>query len=443
MKRIIAICLLVSILAGACLGCKKSDTTNTLSNAESAAGSQDSSSELSSSQSDESSSPSSEQESSSSESSSSKKDDDEEETEGYKNLDCRWFTSSQITTARITDKKTGLMLQLEIPSDWVLAEVNSQTLNILRSGSKIGTLTTAALPKEDKKFEARYSYDEEKGVDANWHIAKIYESGKEQYYRMFSFKGSYDNKEYTMNISVNYTELDKKTADSMALKAETIAPERKFTPLTQTNSSKRILILGNSFIGTSKIGVFLNDMLASANNGYTANAISIGMAEVHTYLSDEQLCNQIKNGEYCYVFQCGFYSYAAIADFGEMKKACEKSNTPIVIFPAHNETEVIFNKAFETYKDVPLLNWKSKVQSLIDGGVEYFDMCEDDVHKHSKPLAGYVGAYLIYKTLFGSAPPAITANAPLTPDEVNSKLGAYKTILDATETFTGKIYQIG
>ncbi len=41
---------------------------------------------------------------------------------------------------------------------------------------------------------------------------------------------------------------------------------------------------------------------------------------------------------------------------------------------------------------------------LLDFGVDKWDMCIDDYHKHSKPLAGYVGAHMICRAVYGEAP---------------------------------------
>ena len=448
MKRIIALGLIFLMIMVSCLGCKKSKPVSDTPQTDSQSQSSVETNAQSDVQSDVQSNVQSNTQStvSKNETSSAGKTEQSNDKvvniEAYQKLVCRTVSSNQMTSARIKDTKTGLVMQIDIPSDWVLSKVNTQTFNISRNGKKIGILTTAALPGEDKKFESRYSYDDTMGADVDWYIAMKKENGQEKFYRAFKVKGYYYEEKYSINISIEYTELDKKTADNMASNIKTVVPERKLTPLSQTNGSKKILILGNSFIGSSQIGQFLNDMLRTANKGYTVNAVSWGGAEIDTYLADSNTCNAIRNGEYCYVFQCGFYSASSVDDFGEMKSICDTSDTPIVIFPAHNESEFLANNTFDKYRNVPLLNWKGKVQSLIDDGVAYFDMCENDGSRHSKPLAGYVGACMIYKMVFGENPPTITSQAPLSPQYVNSKLGAYKDTICLMDNFSGKLYEI-
>ena len=72
---------------------------------------------------------------------------------------------------------------------------------------------------------------------------------------------------------------------------------------SKVNSSNTILILGNSFIGTSQIAAFLNDMLTQGNTQMTCKAISRGYATVQTYTTDAYLMETIAEGGYCYVFQ--------------------------------------------------------------------------------------------------------------------------------------------
>lgn len=194
---------------------------------------------------------------------------------------------------------------------------------------------------------------------------------------------------------------------------------------TQVNDSKTILILGNSFVGSSQIGAFLNDILTQRNTSMTCQAISRGYATVQTYTSDTALMESIAAGEYCYVFQCGFYTYPDATALQKMVTACKESNTGLVIFPAHNEQTGVINIA----TGVPILNWKNEINAIIDRGVAYEEFCMNDAHQHSTPLAGYVGAALIYQAIFKDVPPVLS-QAPLTTQEVEQILGFYANTLN-------------
>lgn len=202
-----------------------------------------------------------------------------------------------------------------------------------------------------------------------------------------------------------------------------IDPYRTIDPLSPKNDSKTILILGNSFVGTSQIGAFLKSMLDAAESDYSVEAVSRGYATVATYSSDTNLMSRIEDGEYCYVFQCGFYTVGDPDQFSLMREACMVSNTGIAVFPAHNENTTFISRADSDN----MLDWQGEISALLAAGVEYDDMCFNDMHAHSTPLAGYVGAHMIYRNLFGKLPPDLTDDAPLDMEYIEAKLGSYVT----------------
>ena len=198
---------------------------------------------------------------------------------------------------------------------------------------------------------------------------------------------------------------------------------RTIEPLSSRNESKTILILGNSFVGTSQIGDFLKSMLDAAESEYSVEAVSRGYATVTTYSADVELMNKIIDGEYCYVFQCGFYTAGDPDGYRLIREACMLSNTGIAMLPAHNENTTLISMVHSDNK----LDWQGEINDLLASGVSYDDMCLNDMHKHSKPLAGYVGAHMIYRNLFDSLPQGLTDDAPLDMEYIEAKLGSYVT----------------
>ncbi len=190
--------------------------------------------------------------------------------------------------------------------------------------------------------------------------------------------------------------------------------------LTEVNASQVILILGNSFVSTSKVGRFLNDMLFEGSTHMECEAVSRGYASVLTYTSDTAMMEAIAQGQYSYVFLCGFYSYGDAAAVQDMVNVCKASDTGLVLFPAHNEQQEVLNAV----SGVPVLNWKKEINSIISRGVAYSDFCIDDAHQHSTPLAGYIGAGLIYRAIFEETPPPLLA-APMSMWQVEEILGSY------------------
>ena len=47
---------------------------------------------------------------------------------------------------------------------------------------------------------------------------------------------------------------------------------------------------------------------------------------------------------------------------------------------------------------------------ISEKGIDTWDFCIDDQHKHSTPLAGYVGAHMIYRAIFGEIPKKYQSN---------------------------------
>ena len=121
---------------------------------------------------------------------------------------------------------------------------------------------------------------------------------------------------------------------------------------------------------------------------------------------------------------CGFYGDMN-HELGIIKRACEKSGTKLIIFPAHNENSGMVTKAMEAYPDLLCINWKREIEQLIVEGRSKWDFCYDDEHLHSTPLAGYVGAMMIWRAIWGEMPAVEVEDIP--QDYYDSILGSYLT----------------
>ena len=323
-----------------------------------------------------------------------------------------------------------------------LSAQTDELYEIYRSNKKIGEISTYPQPAAQETIECVNSHSEEKQLSCTRNFGLYKENGKDIYYRNFQFVCYKSTKECALNIRVDYTELDNASARALSEKAFTVYKPRNYTPVKSTNGSKKILILGNSFISSSTIGNILTDMLTQAGSDYTAIARSVGYANIATFANDEYLLNCIKNGDYAYVFQCGFYSHKDVSQFTYIKEACDASNTHLVIFPAHNEDPGSVISATRNFPDLLYLDWQAEINALIDQGRETGLFCKNDYHKHSTPLAGYVGAKMIYRALFGKNPPDITPTLKLNMDHVRTALGEYADSESFLTTFMGKVYNI-
>jgi hypothetical protein len=87
-----------------------------------------------------------------------------------------------------------------------------------------------------------------------------------------------------------------------------------------------------------------------------------------------------------------------------MINACKSSDTNLAIFPAHNESSSLIGTAGMLHPTALFLDWKGEIDSFISSGIDQSHFCIADSHKHSTPLAGYVGAHMIYRAIFDKVP---------------------------------------
>ena len=93
-----------------------------------------------------------------------------------------------------------------------------------------------------------------------------------------------------------------------------------------------------------------------------------------------------------------------------VEEACQKSGTELVLFPAHNEGTFNTGLAYAN-TNVKLAHWKKAVDYLITAGIPESDLIWYDGPHHSKELAGYCGAVMIYGMLYETAPNAAEIGA--------------------------------
>ncbi|MBO5868882.1 MAG: hypothetical protein J6Q54_08245, partial [Oscillospiraceae bacterium] len=168
-----------------------------------------------------------------------------------------------------------------------------------------------------------------------------------------------------------------------------------------TDNRNSILILGNSFVSTSKVGSILQQM---CGNRLRVEAQSRGYARITTYVQDQNVMERIRSGEFSAVILCGLYDLESVTNLEHMINACAESDTALALFPAHNESSSLIGTAGMLHPSVLFLDWKAEIDNLISSGIDESHFCIADSHKHSTPLAGYVGAHMIYRAIFGKIP---------------------------------------
>ena len=344
-----------------------------------------------------------------------------DETPKHWQLKCRVTKEYQKLHFEIGTK--GKTLYLQLPKDWTLTREDGAYM-IAREGEKLGSFGFENAESDGWTLVEDYTRASGNQLSVN-KLIESRGSGKEVEYRyVFEYEYKEDNKSYKLYLTAPYTELDANAADKLyqlsAISAKSAVTDGSLSHL----ADGKILILGNSFIGSSQIGYVLSDMLNVNDKSLAVNPISRGYATVATYIADDALMARIESGEFDGVFICGFYSDGEASNLKVLKTACDSSDTTLVIFPAHNEFEGPISLAQKACPDLPVLNWRGELNSLIETGVDKWDLCVDDAHGHSTVYAGLVGAHMIYRSIYGEIP-NIDGMSSLNMSAAKDILGSY------------------
>lgn len=341
---------------------------------------------------------------------------------GYKELKLRPATGYAQRSISLVN--SNFSLSIPMPIEWILERENDSTVRIIREGSEIG------------KIQRSHSSISEGYKSVVTEYVKIYDLTVERCIERtldedptFRLKYTYtyveNGVENKLALTVRYSEADVTTDENLFQKIALVNAEgvTQFGYLGDTEI-KNVLILGNSFVNTSKIGGILSEMMELNQKNCKVTAVSRGYATVLTYAQDSSMMRDIKTGTYDAVFMCGFYSSDEIYNFSTIVNACKQSGTKLTVFPAHNESDKLAIKAQQNYEGVYLLHWMTEINELIKSGISRNKFCINDEHAHSTPLAGYVGAHMIYRAIYGEIPMEQPSSA-ISYKEVYSSLGNY------------------
>ena len=317
-------------------------------------------------------------------------------------------------------------LALDIPREWGMTKSDGQSYSMTRDGKDVASLYVGSAPDEDEWTSVKQETSSGLGVTIECNIEKKGSDDGVLYRYRYTYSYKTGEKQRVVTLVSDCAEISKFTHSKLIYAPETrsISSESTVGMLSSKKNCSNILILGNSFIGSSDIGSILRDMLNKNGKSCNVTAISRGYATVKTYIEDSQMLNNISSGYYDIVFICGFYSSGEVANLGVLKSYCDRSNTTLVIFPAHNESSSAVSSAKSKYPTLHCLDWKAELDLLIRNGVSRWDLCVDDAHDHSTPVAGYVGAQMIYRAIYSEAPKAFPSNA-ISKSDVTSVLGDY------------------
>ena len=346
-------------------------------------------------------------------------------SEDYKNITCRSIMNYQGLYFGENDKNN--VFHLSLPKEWKIEHMNGASYRVTREQNQIGEVEYRKYEQAEEKDCLLHEKEKSATIVVDSCVVRD-DSRLSGYTRRFvvTDKNSADNR--SLVILVDYAEMDSFSAVKLMATAEmsvvnTDAGLGKLA-LTDAANNKGILVLGNSFIGTSEIGSILKEMCNNGGKTNTVRAISRGYATVNkTYSQDASILAEIKAGQWGIVFMCGFYSSADVPALQVVLDACKASGTKLVIFPAHNEKSDIVKSAISKYgNDVGYLDWKGEIDRFLNANVASDKMYYQDEHLHSTPLAGFVGAHMIYRQVFGELPPEIFSSA-VTTAQARKELG--------------------
>ncbi len=327
-------------------------------------------------------------------------------------------------------KNDSVLLKIKHPAAWILIEAN-EGFDIICDGKTVGYLLGAAANDTNAwtvlntdSYTANgvvvTKYTEQRNGDTETRYRYVYSYQVEGYTRTVTLTVACDEIDDVSEATLytNVTTVGKTESDTVGVLSYVL------------NNPSSILILGNSFVGTSNIGNILTEMLENNGKYCHVTAVSRGYATVATYINDAAMMQSIRDGVYDAVFICGFYDMNQVANLGVLKAACDESGTTLVIFPAHNESSSAVVAAQSQYPSLFCLDWKSELDGLIGRGVDRWDLCIDDAHDHSRPLAGYVGAHMIYRAIYGELPTE-PMQSSINQSYIDSILGNYAYVGDA------------
>ena len=350
-------------------------------------------------------------------------------------------SASGYSSKYFAKKDDSCVLSIDIPKDWTLSEADG-SYNILRDNAVIGNISYGDADTDG--WTSVFSKSEQlSSISFKKHVERNDKEDRAEYRYRVIYEYTDRNDSRKMTLCVDCAEVDKMTESKLQMNAvlkDKISSDT-LGVLSDIKNADSILILGNSFIGTSDIEAILYEMLYRNGKNCHVLGLSRGYATVETYINDTALMRDVRSGLYDAVFICGFYNSSEIDNLRILKNECDAPKTKLVIFPAHNENSGVISQACRQFPELTCLNWKNEIDALIKKGVARSDFCINDQHQHSTELAGYVGAHMIYRALYGTVPAKPYINA--IEHSLVDKLGDYVTKGDIVEIDTAKINILG
>ncbi len=322
------------------------------------------------------------------------------EGNSYEDIVCAEILNFQQVS--FSTQSNDTIIFITIPQEWKLKK-SENGYSIVKNSQTIGSITTSMIKNDaNESVNVFHSENATGGMKITYDIDRVGSDNEPSYTRTLCYNYDEYGKSKSIVLTFPYEEVDSSAVYKMRSTAKKLAfPEKNMGILQIQDNRNEILILGNSFVATSNIGEILQTMCGSA---MSIEAQSRGYATVGTYTKDEYMMQNIRAGRYSVVLMCGLYSASDVYELEKIIDACEYSNTKLAIFPAHNENRFQIESAASAYPNTILIDWKAEIDTFISSGVDRSYFCIADSHNHSTPLAGYVGAHMVYRAVFNKIP---------------------------------------
>ena len=339
----------------------------------------------------------------------------------YTELECRVPDGYSSQSFSYAEKR--LAISLPHPSDWSFEQNSDGGFDVMREGNKIGTVSRDGNENESwisvkNKIAGNDICTVKYSIQKNLDIADTF-----RYFIEYSYVE--DLVKMTMVLQIAYEEICEDYLEMLCDETviTSLTTEPNIGVLSDIPQNRPVVFIGNSFIGSSKVDTIFKEMLRKEGKSLTVMTRAYGGAQLEDYANDTYLINEIKSGKFGTIFLCGFYGYSR-SDMKIIVDACEQSNTALAVFPAHNEYDSSIKLVQKHFPELAHINWKAEVDALISNGVDPLDMYVEDAHKHSTTLAGYVGAQMAYRAIFGEIPTKPISET-ISTSYVRAKLGDY------------------
>lgn len=352
-------------------------------------------------------------------------EDNPEEDDKYQNFT---YTGTLRYTRRNFGFKGELYaLNLRFASNWDVLRNEDKTYSIRIGDTEIGKIYSGNATDTDKWKIVERDEIQVDGICTNKYIEKQGSGITLRFRYRFCYEYDENNCHRIVTMVLDYTQADEATIKTLFDKTILMpATTPQNLGVLSELKDKHILIVGNSFVRTSDIGNILDEMFDKNKKKCKVTAIARNGAAISDYATDESFLSDLRRGSYDAVFMCGMYDDKDVPNIGIIKKACEKSRTELILFPAHNEIPYQISASRTGNSDLVFIDWKNEIDAFITLGKSKWDFCIRDYDKHSNPIAGYVGAHMIYRAIYGELP-AKDLTTSIKQSDVDSIIGDYKS----------------